>query len=229
MITKFFRNLFAISIITVAISSCSFGGHSIGMLSDEGIDKIKEVIKENLNLEEYKIYRLTWKEDDGKRKLDNVLSTINVLYLDKEDNRYDQKFVLKDGKYIPEEAIKRDANDYYSFKLTTPIDIEGLNGEEIRKFVTEGAELVMNEDNQYEIKSVEEVELSINPPAKSYEKKWDGWSEKEKAKYKEVEQTFQLNFIKKDEHDKVVGKHLVSNYYTIPFIVNQEGKAEIKQ
>lgn len=89
MITKFLKNLCAISIATVTVLSCSFGGNDIAMVSDEGIAKVKEVVKTHVNPDEYKIYQLSWKEDGGDRKLDIILSQIDVRYIDKEGNNYD--------------------------------------------------------------------------------------------------------------------------------------------
>ena len=112
MITNFLKNLLVIPVAAVALSSCSFGGDDIAMASDEGIAQIKEVVKANVNLDEYKIYNLSWKEDDGDRKLDNVLSQIDVGYMDKEDNDYSLSIILQKGKFVPEEVVKSERISY---------------------------------------------------------------------------------------------------------------------
>lgn len=231
MITKFLKNLWAISIATVTVSSCSFGGNDIAMVSDEGIAKVKEVVKTHVNPDEYKIYQLSWKEDGGDRKLDNILSQIDVRYIDKEGNNYDLSIDLEDGKFVPGEARKGNQAGFYSYNLTTPIDLEGLNAEKIRNILGEAGEVLSQQEDgdQYEFKSVESIDFYISPVRKSYEDRWDGWKDEDKAKYKQVEQKFEMNFTKKDERDEVRGKRIVTNYYTIPFIVNREGKVELEQ
>lgn len=227
--TKKIKNLFAVIVATVAISSCSSDESNISMASDKGIAKIKELIKANVNPDEYKIYSLSWKENDGDRKLDNLLSRIDVRYLDKNDNDYDISIILEKGKYVPQEA--RMGKPYYSYKLTTPIDVEGLNAENIRKTLIEGSELVnlQEQEEQYEFRSIESIKFSLTPPDKNFEKKWDKWKDEEKTRYKQVKQEFELNFTKKGDRDKVIGKRIVTNYYTIPFVVDETGKVKIGQ
>lgn len=229
MSTKFWKNVWAVSLATVVFSSCSFGSKDLGMASDESIAKIKEVVKANVDHEVYKIYRLTWKEDDGNRKLDNVLSRINVLYLDKEDNSYDRWIVLKKGKFVAEEARKSDRAAFHSYKLTTPLDIEGLNAETIRQLLVEGNDLLSSQEegDQYELKSVESIDFSISAVPKDYEDRWDTWDDNYKARYRQVQQSFELNFTRKDEREEVRGKRIWTNYYTIPFVVNEAGKVEM--
>lgn len=231
MITNFLKSLLVISVAAVAFSSCSFGGSDIAMASDEGVAKIKEVVKANVNPDKYKIYRLSWKEDDGDRKLDNILSRINVDYLDKEDNSYSLSIVLQKGKFVPGEAEKSEQVGYYSYKLTTPIDLEKVNAGNIRTLLGEGGELLSQQEDgdQYVFKSVEEIAFGIVPVMKNYENAWDGWKDEYKARYKQLKQTFKLNFTKKDEREEVRGKHVWTDYYSVPFVVNEAGKVEIEE
>ena len=44
-----------------------------------------------------------------------------------------------------------------------------------------------------------------------------------------MRQMFELNFIKKDEPKEARGKHIWTNYYTVPFKTNEAGEVEIEQ
>lgn len=231
MKTKLFKNLFAVCMVAIALSSCSSGSGSIAMGSVEAVDKVKEVVKANVDTNVYKIYQLKWKEGSGDSKLNNVLSQIEIQYMDKEGDYYDLTIDLENGKFVPQEASKSTLTNYYSYKLSTPLDIDGLSAENIRKLLLDGAELVgqQESEDEYELKSVNSVTISIDPVLKDREKKWDKWDEKYKAKYKKVNQEFELNFTKTGEHDQMIGKRLVTNYYTISFVVDETGKVEFKQ
>lgn len=231
MKTNFFRSLFAVCVAAVAFSSCSSGSGNIGMGSVDAVAKVKEVIKANVDSSLYKIYRLEWSEGGRNEKLNNVLRKIEVYYMDKEGDDYDMIIELDGGEFVPQEPIKSKLTNYYSYELSTPLDVDGLDAENIRKLLTRGAEMVLEQEgeDEYELKSVNNVEFSIDPVLKDHEKNWAKWDDKYKAKYKKVNHEFELNFTKKGEHDQVVGKRIVTNYYTIPFIVNEAGEVEFKK
>lgn len=231
MKTNFVRSLFAVCVAAVAFSSCSSGSGSIGMGSVDAVAKVKEVVKANVDSSLYKIYRLEWSEGGGNEKLNNVLSKIEVYYMDKEGDDYDMVMELDGGEFVPQEPRKSKLTNYYSYELSTPLDVDGLDAENIRKLLTRGAEMVLEQEgeDEYELKSVNNVELSIDPVLKNHEKNWAKWDDKYKAKYKKVNQEFELNFTKKGEQDQVVGKRIVTNYYTIPFVVNEAGEVEFKK
>ena len=50
-----------------------------------------------------------------------------------------------------------------------------------------------------------------------------------KQEYRQLRQMFELNFIKKDEPKEARGKHIWTNYYTVPFKTNEAGEVEIEQ
>ena len=73
MNVKLLKNLFVALVAAISISSCS-SANDCAMASDEGVAKIKELIKAHVDINECKIYRIEWKEDWKERKLENVLS-----------------------------------------------------------------------------------------------------------------------------------------------------------
>lgn len=224
-----FKKLFVISFVAITIFSCSFGGNDLPMVSDEGIKKIKELVTANIDTEEFKIYSLEWSEDSRERKLENVLSQINVGYIDKENNGYDLKIKYTDGEFVSEEPIK-ERSIYNSYKYTTPLDLNLLKVEEIIKKASAAGELLAAQEDgeQYEFKSMEKYKFYINPVPIRYEQYWEKWGDEKKKDYGIARQSFALNFVRKDEHSEVKGRKIWTNYYTIPFVINEKGNVEIK-
>ena len=118
-----------------------------------------------------------------------------------------------------------------SYEYTTAIEIDGMNAEEIRHNIASGGELVIlqEEGKQYEFKSVEKYMLYMRPVPKDYEDRWKKWGDDKKQEYRQLRQMFELNFIKKDEPKEARGKHIWTNYYTVPFKTNEAGEVEIEQ
>ena len=228
MNVKLLKNLFVALVTVIFISSCSSADCT--MASDEGVAKVKELVKKHVDINECKIYRIEWKEDRQERKLENVLSQISVDYIDKKDNDYNLTINYTDGEFVPEEPRKgKFASN--SYKYTTAIEIDGMNAEEIRHNIASGGELVILQEGgeQYEFKSVEKYMLYMRPVPKDYEDRWKKWGDDKKQEYRQLRQMFELNFIKKDEQKEVRGRHVWTNYYTVPFETNEAGEVEIEQ
>lgn len=157
MNVKLLKNLFVALVAAISISSCS-SANDCAMASDEGVAKIKELIKAHVDINECKIYRIEWKEDWKERKLENVLSQISVDYIDKEDNDYNLTINYTDGEFVPEEP-RKGKSVLNSYEYTTAIEIDGMNAEKIRHNIASGGELVIlqEEGKQYEFKSVENI------------------------------------------------------------------------
>ena len=130
MNVKLLKNLFVALVAAISISSCS-SANDCAMASDEGVAKIKELIKAHVDINECKIYRIEWKEDWKERKLENVLSQISVDYIDKEDNDYNLTINYTDGEFVPEEP-RKGKSVLNSYEYTTAIEIDGMNAEKIR-------------------------------------------------------------------------------------------------
>lgn len=229
MNVKLLKNLFVALVAAISISSCS-SANDCAMASDEGVAKIKELIKAHVDINECKIYRIEWKKDWKERKLENVLSQISVDYIDKEDNDYNLTINYTDGEFVPEEP-RKGKSVLNSYEYTTAIEIDGMNAEKIRHNIASGGELVIlqEEGKQYEFKSVEKYMLYMRPVPKDYEDRWKKWSDDYKQEYRQLRQMFELNFIKKDEPKEARGKHIWTNYYTVPFKTNEAGEVEIEQ
>ena len=205
-------------------------GGELVILQEEGEQYEFKSVEKYMDINECKIYRIEWKEDRQERKLENVLSQISVDYIDKKDNDYNLTINYTDGEFVPEEPRKgKFASN--SYKYTTAIEIDGMNAEEIRHNIASGGELVIlqEEGEQYEFKSVEKYMLYMRPVPKDYEDHWKKWGDDKKKEYRQLRQMFELNFIKKDEQKEVRGRHVWTNYYTVPFETNEAGEVEIEQ
>ena len=67
----------------------------------------------------------------GNRKLENVLTQIEVDYLGNDDYEYELTINYRDGEFVAEKPEKGSAV-YDSYKYSTAIDIDGLKAEDIR-------------------------------------------------------------------------------------------------
>ena len=101
---KIYLSQIAVSLTAV---SCSLGGKDYAMTSDESITKVKELVKANVDTETNKVYRIEWTEDEGNRKLENVLTQIEVDYLGNDDYEYELTINYRDGEFVAEKPAKR--------------------------------------------------------------------------------------------------------------------------
>ena len=153
MITKLTKTLLGVLAGSCMLSSCSSGNH-LSMVSDEGVAKVKELVRANVDSTQNKIYRLEWQEDDRDRKLDNLLSTINISYIDKNNNDFSLTIHLEDGEFVVDEPIKS-KRQLHAYEQSTPIDLNKIDAAYLQKVGTEADELfcTQNEEgDQYEVK-----------------------------------------------------------------------------
>lgn len=94
-----------------AFTACSSGA-TLPMASEEGLAKIKELVTANVDTTKYKIYEVEWYEDNLDRKLENILTHIDVYYIDADNNGRHISFQLTDGKFTTEGPKKDDRRSY---------------------------------------------------------------------------------------------------------------------
>lgn len=223
------KNLFVAIAVSLTAVSCSLGGKDYAMTSDESITKVKELVKANVDTETNKVYRIEWTEDEGNRKLENVLTQIEVDYLGNDDYEYELTINYRDGEFVAEKPEKGSAV-YDSYKYSTAIDIDGLKAEDIRGNVEKAGELVAAQEDgaQYEFQSVGKYVLYISPVPKKHEDKWEKWSDEYKNDYRQLQHNFDLNFVKKGEQSEVKGHRVWTNYYSISFETSKNGEIVIE-
>ena len=224
------KNLFVAIAVSLTAVSCSLGGKDYAMTSDESITKVKELVKANVDTETNKVYRIEWTEDEGNRKLENVLTQIEVDYLGNDDYEYELTINYRDGEFVAEKPEKGSAV-YDSYKYSTAIDIDGLKAEDIRGNVEKAGELVAAQEDGalYEFQSVGKYVLYISPVPKKHEDKWEKWSDEYKNDYRQLQHNFDLNFVKKGEQSEVKGHRVWTNYYSISFETSKNGEIVIEQ
>lgn len=226
MITRFFKVTLSIFIVVSMLVGCD-GNKPLGMNSEDSIMKIKELVKANVNIDENKIYELEWEEDNGDNKLENILSSITVYYIDKDNNGYHIIIRLENGGFVAD-MPKRDEMFKYSYEKSKAINLDDINIGLLERITNEGYDLFMVQEGneQYELKSVERYRFYISPVREDSR----GLFAKNESYNKEhttMMPYFDLNFIKKDEEPEYSGRHILTNYYTVSFKVNEDGKVEI--
>ena len=105
MNVKLLKNLF----VALVVSSLSLPVRLqmiVAMASDEGVAKIKELMKAHVDINECKILPHRMERRLERTQIGNVLSQISVDYIDKEDNDYNLTINYTDGEFVPEEPRK---------------------------------------------------------------------------------------------------------------------------
>ena len=109
----------AVAIVVAALTLTACGsGETFPMASDEGLSKIRELVAEHVDTLKYKIYTVEWREDNRDRQLENILTHIDVYYIDADNNNYHLSFQLTDGKFTTD-GPEKDDRPNYSYACTT--------------------------------------------------------------------------------------------------------------
>ena len=118
-------------IITVKSTDVRSEEHTSELQSHSNIAYAVFCLKKN------KIYELQWEEDNGEHKLENMLSSITVGYIDKENNDYKLIIELKDGEFVAGEPDKNEKWKY-SYEKSTALNLDDINAGLLKKMVKEG-------------------------------------------------------------------------------------------
>ena len=113
MITRLMKIAVAIVVASLTLTACG-SGETFPMASAEGLAKIRELVAEYVDTSKYKIYMVEWREDNRDRQLENILTHIDVYYLDADNNDYYLSFQLTNGKFTTDgpEQNDRQTNSY---------------------------------------------------------------------------------------------------------------------
>ena len=228
MIAKFIKGLTAVCASAVMLTGCGSDGGSLGMASEQSLAKIKELVLANVDTTTNKIYRLMWHEDTGERKLENVLTSIDVYYTDSQNDDYTLTIDF-DGKDFVAGEPRKSNRKINSYELSTPHDLDAISYDFIHRMADSADSLVVAQPDGefYELKSVEMFSFGVDPVDLDYV---DGWHRRDEASRKEYERlnvSFQLNYIRKDEATQYNGRYTTTNYYTVPFRLDEAGEVYI--
>ena len=144
MITRFVKIAVAIAVAALTLTACS-SGETFPMASAEGLAKIRELVAEHVDTSKYKIYMVEWREDNRDRKLENILTHIDVYYLDADNNDYYLSFQLTNGKFTTD-GPEQDDRQTNSYACSTPLDLAAIDFDYLQKIGEKADALVMSDE-----------------------------------------------------------------------------------
>ena len=226
MITKLTKMAVAAAVAAFMLTACG-SGETFPMVSDEGLSKIKELVAEHVDTSKYKIYTVEWREDNRDRKLENILTHIDVYYIDDADNNYHLAFQLTNGKFTtdgPEQSDRRTN----SYACSTPLDLAAIDFDYIQAIGNKADALVMadEEGKNLTLKSAGMFRFRVWPVSLSNVDRWNR-SEEYRAESQQMQVQFELNYVDESESPEYQGRFTVTNYYTVAFTADAAGEVAI--
>jgi hypothetical protein len=134
----------AAAVAAFMLTACG-SGETFPMASDEGLSKIKELVAEHVDTSKYKIHTVEWREDNGDRQLENILTYIDVYYIDADNNNYHLAFQLTNGKFTTD-GPERNDRQTNSYACSTPLDLAAIDFDYLQKIGEKADALVMSDE-----------------------------------------------------------------------------------
>ena len=228
MMTRLMKIAAVAAVAALTLTACG-SGETFTMTSDEGIAKIKELITTNVDTSKYKIYEVEWNEDGHDRKLENILTQIDVYYIDAENNDYNLSFLLTGGKFTTDGPKKSDRRTY-SYECSTPLNLDAIDFEYLEK-ITEGAVSIVQSDEKGQRLSLKSAEMFRFRNWPVMLREVDRWnrSEEFREESKQLEVQFEFNYINENESTEYEGRFTVTNYYTVAFTADAAGEVSLDE
>lgn len=218
----------AVAIVCAALmlTACS-SGETFPMASDDGITKIKELVAEHVDTSKYKIYTVEWREDNRDRQLENILTYIDVYYIDADNNNYHLAFQLTNGKFTTDGPEQNDRQTN-SYACSTPLDLAAIDFDYLQKIGEKADDLVMSneEGKKLKLKSAGMFRFRVWPVSLSNVDRWNR-SEEYRAESQQMHVQFELNYVDESESPEYQGRFTVTNYYTVAFTADAAGEVAI--
>lgn len=226
MTTKLMKIAAAIAITVLTLTACG-SGETYPMVSDEGLARIRELVAEHVDTSKYKIYMVEWREDNRDRKLENILSQIDVYYIDADNNNYHLAFQLTGGKFTtdgPEQSDRRTN----SYACSTPLDLAAIDFDYIQGIGNKADALVMADEQgkNQTLKSAGMFRFRVWPVSLSNVDRWNR-SEEYRTESQQLQVQFELNYVDESESPEYQGRFTVTNYYTVAFTAYAAGEVAI--
>ena len=218
----------AVAIVVAALTLTACGsGETFPMASDEGLSKIRELVAEHVDTLKYKIYTVEWREDNRDRQLENILTHIDVYYIDADNNNYHLSFQLTDGKFTTD-GPEKDDRPNYSYACTTPLSLNAIDFDYLQKIGEKADSLVMSDEEgkHLTLKSAVIFRFQVWPVSLSNVDRWNR-SEEYRAESKQMQVQFELNYVDESESPEYQGRFTVTNYYTVAFTADAAGEVAI--
>lgn len=216
----------AIVVASLTLTACS-SGETLPMASAEGLTKIKELVAEHVDTSKYKIYTVEWREDNRDRKLENILTHIDVYYLDADNNNYHLAFQLTDGKFTTD-GPEQDDRKINSYACSTPLNLDAIDFDYLQKIGEKADFLVMSDEEgkHLTLKSAGMFRFRMWPVSLSNVDRWNR-SEEYRAESEQMQVQFELNYVNESESPEYQGRFTVTNYYTVAFTADAAGEVAI--
>ncbi|WP_308503061.1 hypothetical protein [uncultured Alistipes sp.] len=226
MNTFLLKILCAAAAASLTLAACS-SGETLPMASAEGLTKIKELVAEHVDTSKYKIYTVEWREDNRDRKLENILTHIDVYYLDADNNNYHLAFQLTDGKFTTD-GPEQDDRKINSYACTTPLNLNAIDFDYLQKIGEKADSLVMSDEEgkHLTLKSAGMFRFRMWPVSLSNVDRWNR-SEEYRAESEQMQVQFELNYVNESESPEYQGRFTVTNYYTVAFTADASGEVAI--
>lgn len=226
MITRLTKIAVAIVVATLSLTACG-SGETFPMASAEGLAKIRELVAEHVDTSKYKIYTVEWREDNRDRQLENILTHIDVYYLDADNNDYYLSFQLTNGKFTTD-GPEQDDRQINSYACSTPLSLDAINFDYLQRIGDRADALVMSDEEgkHLTLKSAGIFRFQVWPVSLSNVDRWNR-SEEYRAESKQMQVQFELNYVDESETPEYQGRFTVTNYYTVAFTANADGEVSI--
>lgn len=227
MITRFSKALCAAALAALSLTGCG-SDETYPMASPEGLDRIKELIRANVDTSKNKIYQVSWHEDRGDRKLENILTEVEAYYTDTKQRLPDR--VHAHRRSVRDRRAQKSDRQYNSYECSTPLDLEAINLEYLKK-ICEEAEAMVKADEQGQkltLRSAGMFRFRVWPVLLRETDRWNR-SEEFREESKQLEVDFEFNFVDENESPEYQGRSIVTNYYTVAFTANAAGEVSIDE
>ena len=200
MITKLTKMAAAATVAAFMLTACG-SGETFPMVSEEGLSKIRELVAEHVDTSKYKIYEVEWREDNRDRQLENILTSIDVYYIDADNNNYHLAFQLTNGKFTTDGPEQNDRRTN-SYACSTPLNLDAIDFDYIQKIGEAADALVMSDEEgkKLTLKSAGMFRFRVWPVSLSNVDRWN-------REYQ--------------------GRFTVTNYYTVAFTADAAGEVAI--
>lgn len=226
MITRLMKIAVAIVVAALTLTACG-SGETFPMASAEGLAKIRELVAEHVDTSKYKIYEVEWREDNRDRQLENILTYIDVYYIDADNNNYHLAFQLTNGKFETDGPEQNDRQTN-SYACSTPLDLAAIDFDYLQKIGEKADALVMSDEEgkKLTLKSAGMFRFRVWPVSLSNVDRWNR-SEEYRAESQQMQVQFELNYVDESESPEYQGRFTVTNYYTVAFTADAAGEVAI--
>ena len=218
----------AVAIVVAALTLTACGsGEIYPMVSAEGLAKIRELVAEHVDTSKYKIYEVEWREDNRDRKLENILTHIDVYYIDADNNNYHLSYQLTDGKFTTD-GPEQNNGELRATGGRAPLSLDAIDFDYIQKIGEKADALVMadEEGKKLTLKSAGMFRFRVWPVSLSNVERWNR-SEEFRAESQQLQVQFELNYVDESESPEYQGRFTVTNYYTVAFTADAAGEVAI--